>query len=146
MKRPHPLLFLGIAFLVLGIMLIAYSVRSGGSELYFVLVFPVLHGSDLYGILGMLLILAAFIVLPLSFAYQQAMGGDAGPVSLDYDKYGDPDIDRKRVKSSLGGVIFIGPIPIIFGSNRGVARWMMVVAGIIAVIIAVVFILQIYRL
>lgn len=155
MKKPHPLLALGLISLVLGIVLIAYSVKSGGSELFFVLIFPVLYGSDLYGILGMLLLLAAFIILPLSLAYHQASGSD-GPKSYKKDAgsggegreyYTDMDygIERKKVKSSTSGVIFIGPIPIIFGSDKGVARWMMVVAGIIAVIIAVIFILQIYR-
>lgn len=34
-----------------------------------------------------------------------------------------------------GGVIFIGPIPIVFGSNRRVAKWMFIAAIIITVVL-----------
>ena len=45
-----------------------------------------------------------------------------------------------------GGVIFIGPIPIVFGSDKGIAKWMIVVGVIIAVIMLLMFVLQIFRM
>jgi len=36
-----------------------------------------------------------------------------------------------------GGVIFIGPIPIVFGSNRRIAKWMIAVAVAITILLIV---------
>jgi uncharacterized protein (TIGR00304 family) len=47
---------------------------------------------------------------------------------------------------STGGVVFIGPIPIIFGSDKRIARWMIVVGGLIGFVMLVVFLLQLSRL
>lgn len=34
-----------------------------------------------------------------------------------------------------GGIIFIGPIPIVFGSNRRVAKWMLFAAIVLAALL-----------
>lgn len=40
-----------------------------------------------------------------------------------------------------GGIVFIGPIPIVFGSNRRVAKWMLIAAIVLAVLLVVLTLL-----
>ncbi|AKA72543.1 DUF131 domain-containing protein [Saccharolobus solfataricus] len=44
-------------------------------------------------------------------------------------------------KAQVGGVIFIGPIPIVFGSSKGIAKWMIIVAVILFVLIVIFYFL-----
>lgn len=45
--------------------------------------------------------------------------------------------EEKEEKTEYGGVIFIGPIPIVFGSNKKIAKTMLV----IGIVIFIIFIL-----
>ncbi|MCY0860414.1 MAG: DUF131 domain-containing protein [Sulfolobaceae archaeon] len=44
-------------------------------------------------------------------------------------------------KTQAGGIIFIGPIPIVFGSSKEITKWMLIIALIIAIILIVLYIL-----
>ncbi len=44
-------------------------------------------------------------------------------------------------KTHVGGVIFIGPIPIVFGSSKGIAKWMLIVAVILVILMVIFYIL-----
>ncbi|MCH4815405.1 MAG: DUF131 domain-containing protein [Saccharolobus sp.] len=44
-------------------------------------------------------------------------------------------------KTQVGGVIFIGPIPIVFGSSKGIAKWMLIVAVILFILMVIFYIL-----
>jgi len=48
---------------------------------------------------------------------------------------------EEKERTEAGGVIFIGPIPIIFGTSRRIEKWMMIVALIITLILVVLFLL-----
>ncbi|QGA53442.1 DUF131 domain-containing protein [Sulfolobus sp. E5-1-F] len=48
--------------------------------------------------------------------------------------------DRDQ-KTQVGGVIFIGPIPIVFGSSKGIAKWMLIVAIILFILMIIFYIL-----
>ncbi len=49
--------------------------------------------------------------------------------------------NNQENKTQAGGVIFIGPIPIVFGSSKEITKWMLIVALIIAIILIVLYIL-----
>ncbi|PSO06972.1 hypothetical protein B9Q04_13345 [Candidatus Marsarchaeota G2 archaeon BE_D] len=55
------------------------------------------------------------------------------------DDHGEEKTEDKSGKGQVegGGVIFIGPIPIVFGSNKRIAKWMVIAA--ILITIALVF-------
>jgi len=57
---------------------------------------------------------------------------------IEYSEYGDVDKPHMSKKTSIktGGVVFIGPIPIVFGSNWKIAAILM----FLAIIMMVVFI------
>ncbi len=45
--------------------------------------------------------------------------------------------DKTESRVEGGAVIFIGPIPIVFGSNKKVAKWMIIAAALITLILVV---------
>ncbi len=51
----------------------------------------------------------------------------------------DEEGKEEERKSEYGGVIFIGPIPIIFGSSKKVSKWMIVVALIITLVLVALY-------
>ncbi|MCG3108543.1 hypothetical protein L3N51_00825 [Metallosphaera sp. J1] len=53
---------------------------------------------------------------------------------------GEESSEEQR-KAEAGGVIFIGPIPIIFGTSKKIEKWMLIVALVITVILVVLFVL-----
>ncbi|AFH43365.1 DUF131 domain-containing protein [Fervidicoccus fontis] len=44
-----------------------------------------------------------------------------------------------------GGIIFIGPIPIIFGSSKNITKSLLIVAMVISLVLIVVYILSFLR-
>jgi uncharacterized protein (TIGR00304 family) len=49
--------------------------------------------------------------------------------------------EEEKGDIQAGGVIFIGPIPIVFGSSREVAKWMLILAVIIAALLIFLYVL-----
>jgi len=52
---------------------------------------------------------------------------------------GKPSVEKERGEVKAGGVLFIGPIPIVFGTDEEVAKWSLVI-GLIMVILLVLYI------
>ncbi len=76
--------------------------------------------------------------------YRQRYRGDYGGYR-DYEEYKHEfeDGDKERAKVRGGGVILIGPIPIVFGESR-FAVYALILA-IILMILSIVFIFMSYR-
>lgn len=114
------------AFLVQGVV-------SGGLHVAFIFVIPVVYGSGFQGPAAAALLVIAFIILAFSGTvrplegYPGAEGGEAGVAGAG--------------RRSFGGVIFIGPVPIVFGSGRKVAAWMVVAGIVLSVLLILAFIL-----
>ncbi len=53
-----------------------------------------------------------------------------------------PENESDESHNEAGGVIFIGPVPIVFGSNRRLARWMLLVALIISALLFATFLIS----
>jgi uncharacterized protein (TIGR00304 family) len=47
--------------------------------------------------------------------------------------------EQEERKTEVGGVIFLGPIPIIFGSSKNISKWMLVVAAIITIVLILLY-------
>ncbi len=109
-------------------------VGVGLGELHFglLLFIPVVYGSGLAAGIAALLIFAAFILFAVSFG--RTAEEHAGPEST-YS--GDRREAATAVRKGVGGVIFIGPIPIIFGSDRKIAGYMMILAVVILVLLVI---------
>ena len=114
---------LSIIFFILGI-------RAGDVEVGFFLIFPFLIGFGPYAIFGFFFAFLAIVLFMLGLATRKS--GDA---SLDENAYDTHH--KKSIKG--GGVILVGPIPIVFGSSWKIAILMMILSVILIIEISFFF-------
>lgn len=121
--------------------LIAAGIAYGQLHIGFIVIIPVIYGTGPAAILAAVFVFAAFLLFALS-----AMRGMSGE-STDYmQQVEEPgrDATDHRQRRRFGGVVFIGPIPIIFGSDRKIGGYMLVAAIVILILILVSFILGVF--
>ena len=102
---------LGLASLLAGGLLLAYAAMNGDVRVGLFLIVPFVYGTGLAPFLGMLLVMAGLFMLAAS-TFTGALPAGEG-----------------RVESRSGGVVLLGPIPIVWGSDRRILPWM-VAAGV----------------
>ena len=117
---------------VLGIIFFFIGILAGDVEAGFVLIFPFLVGSGTYAVLGFLFMFIAIILFIFGFARTARESID---LPFDEDTY---DIKRKKSVKG-GGVVLIGPIPIVFGTSWKIAVLLMIVAIILIITISIFF-------
>ena len=122
--------FLAAAALwVAAVALIVHSVLDGGATVTLVIIVPVVSGSSPEFLVGVVLLIAGFVVLWFSFAYAEPETPPAPPSGTG-----------SSVPGGAGGVVLIGPVPIVFGSWRGIsrrARWLLALVGALVLIVFV---------
>jgi uncharacterized protein (TIGR00304 family) len=123
--------FFSFICLFLGIILLFFGFLSGDVEAGVFVIFPFFMGSGILTFLGFELIMIAFFLYIFSFT--QLKQDDDNEIS-------DLEPDTKT-KIKGGGVVLIGPIPIVFGSNPKIAIILMIIA-----IIVIFFTFFIFRL
>lgn len=140
--RRTAVLWLALLLFVLAGATLAAGVAEGMLHVGFFIIFPVIYGSGVLPLAAFLLILIAFILLfTLPFSYTVESERFQEKYTVPTDK-SDQQVQREY-RSEFGGVIFIGPIPIIFGRGGRMTRYMIVVAAIIAVLL-ILYILLIF--
>ena len=136
----HPTSLAATVALALSTCLAVFSVAEGIADrqlgVAIFLFLPVIYGTGPFAFMTVFFIFLSFVLL---FVVISTRGpGTLG--SSPYDTYsGDSHNAHEDAHSTeeqhgqerkFGGVIFIGPIPIIFGSSRKMARYMIVIAVI----------------
>jgi uncharacterized protein (TIGR00304 family) len=111
---------------ILGIILLGLSVASGEGSASIVLIIPVFSGSGIFSFVGVLCIMAALMIGFMGIAQKMAESEKSQP-----NEKKTPS-DKKPLKG--GGVVLIGPIPIVFGSSPKAAMILMVMAIIIMIV------------
>jgi len=120
-----------IGLFAAGVICIMAAVLSGDADVSLFLVFPVFSGSSSLFMLGTVLIVFSFI---LGFMFLMMGQMELARADLDTFRTGaEPDGPAGRGR--YGGVVLIGPVPIAFGSDKGMALAMLV-AGIVVAIVA----------
>jgi uncharacterized membrane protein len=128
------LLLAAVATWVAGIALIAWSILEKSASVALLVIFPVVSGSSASFLLGVALLIGGFLLLPLALAYD---GVEPAP-SLGST---DTELPAPRSAGSAGGFVLVGPVPIVFGSWKGVSRrtrWLLALAGTVLLIVALV--------
>lgn len=136
-----------LALFVAGVALIVASVATGEGRLFLFLVFPGIITGGILGVLGFLLIVLSFLVG--SFQVWRSMVA-APPAS--YQRWEQPGTEpppsgsprSETPRRRFGGILLLGPIPIVFGSDRKIALAMMVL-GIALTAVALVLFLLVLR-
>ncbi len=107
------------ALIILGIFFFFLSLIYGEGGLALFFIFPVFYSTGLYGALGTLLIFAGIMLL---FFYPFFSYPSTVPQNLEvYNEQRRCEPEQNPSKVHYGGVILIGPIPIVFGSDKNYA-------------------------
>src|SRR5437870_10320348 len=102
--------WLGPASFLAGVLTMALAVARREASVYLVLIIPVIVGTGPLAFLGVFLVFAGFLLTFLLWPFRfeaEPEGQDIRPVSSE----GAP-----RARRWVGG-LFLGPIPVIFGSD-----------------------------
>ena len=110
--------FFSLIFFIIAIFLFVLGMFSGDVQTGFFVVFPFISGSGIYAFLGMIFLLVSILLFVFGFG-------------IRYEK--DKTINREKTSVKDGGVVLIGPIPIVFGSNWRIALVLMIVAIILII-------------
>jgi uncharacterized protein (TIGR00304 family) len=108
---------IGILFFLLGYL-------NGEVEVGIFLIFPFIIGSGIFVLVGFFLIFFAVFVSILGFGRHIR---DIDDSDINKDQYSI----SKKTSVKGGGVILIGPIPIVFGSNWKITVLLMILTTII---------------
>ncbi len=129
--------FLAIAIMLLicGIALLGYSVAEGESSAGVFVVFPVLIGEGIWAFLGMMCIMGALLFGFMGFGARFAGFGDFDSTEpRESQRPGQPPRQKTGPAVKGGGVVLIGPIPIIFGSDTKLTIVLVVLAIVMMVV------------
>lgn len=108
--------------LIIGIVFFSIGFFAGEAEAGVFIIFPFISGSGVFPLLGFIFIFIAIILY--SFGFMR-----------NITSYNSDDLtSEKKTSVKGGGVVLIGPIPIVFGSNWKIALVLMIVAIIIIII------------
>jgi uncharacterized membrane protein len=121
-----------VALLAAGIALVADAVGRGGASVTLFAIVPVVTGSSVEFLFGVVLLLVGFVTLPLAFLAGAEPAGAPGPRA--------PPPHSEAPPTEVGGLLLIGPVPIFFGRWQNVSRATKVavaVAGAAALIVLV---------
>ena len=129
-----------LLFLIGGCALLGYAVASGEANVAIVVFIPVIYGSGAMAFLGIICIIAAiflgFVGFTNRFAGEEASGQEP---STSKTRPPQPTEYKPRKSVKGGGVVLIGPIPVIFGSDTKTAIILAVLAIVLIVIVAFLF-------
>jgi uncharacterized protein (TIGR00304 family) len=120
---------LGPAILVGGLLTLAFAVMREDATLYLIVIVPVVVGTGPLALLGILLVFVGFF---LTFFLWNA--GTPLPLVAPMEVPETPAFEaaeRVPPKRRWGGVVFLGPIPLVFGSDPQMTRLMLVLGGIL---------------
>lgn len=136
---------LSFALAVAGALLLAWGLPREGGELYFVVVFPVLVLRGPLSALGAFLLFFGVFLGFFSLvrrvparlfppAGASATGSVAGPQGV-----GESSAQGREGKRRFGGVLLLGPVPIVFGSGAKVTTAMLILALALTTLLVLVF-------
>ncbi|MDD1769262.1 MAG: DUF131 domain-containing protein [Methanomassiliicoccales archaeon] len=114
-----------------GIVISIVSIAQGQMRVALFLIFPVFYAEGILPAIGIALLFMGMVALFLAF-FASVANGRVRPDqdNRSFDGIGTGDEGKPKVKA--GGVVLIGPVPIIFGSD-----WRMAVTAIILAILLV---------
>jgi len=148
--------YVWLIIVALGIALTAYSVYIEESKLVLAVIIPLVMVSGVYGTVGIALIILGMVVDVLIFFSSGGMvyemdereepaKKEEKPQARPAKKGEGPPVG-KSMSSNKGAILFIGPIPIVFGSDRRVAKVLLILGVVLFVVVFVGFFLMYFLL
>lgn len=124
-----------------GVALIIASISNGEGEVGLFLIFPFIVIQGWIGAVGSLLLVLAIISMFIGLWTSATQFPGQAPDGTD------SPTPVARPKRDYGGVVLIGPIPIVFGSDEKIAKSMLIIAvAILAAFVLVFLILSLSKM
>ncbi len=117
----RPIGLVGPALLLVGLALLGLALARGEANLYLVLVVPVVTGSGILAASGVLLIFAGFF-LTFLLGPIRTIGV---PPEVDASHAQDSPMAPPPSSRRWGGILFLGPLPVVLGSDLRMNRAML---------------------
>ena len=121
-----------IIFFLGGIILLIHGALSGDITAGVFFIFPYLISRNVIPVVGGIFLFFSIVLYMLSTSYHIY----DGPHEEKDDYLHD---DKKKKRSISGGVIMIGPVPIVFGSNWKIALLLLLVSLLFIILVSVLF-------
>jgi uncharacterized protein (TIGR00304 family) len=123
---------LGLALLVAGVLATVLGVLTGDIQVGLALFFiPYLQSSTWLGGMTILLIFAGIATLVLDGIFGMSQAHQVEEVG--------PEGSGDRLKPEIGGVVLIGPIPIVFGSSNRAALLALITVALLVMALMLAF-------
>ncbi|MGQ0798345.1 MAG: TIGR00304 family membrane protein [Methanobacteriota archaeon] len=126
----RPIRLLGPALFAAGIVVVTVAVARGEASLLVVLVVPVVQATGGLGALGILLLVVGFVASFFALSFRTEPEADNVRTAAPSEAVPPPAATRAR---RWGGVVFLGPVPIVFGSDARMTRAMLLLGLVLFV-------------
>lgn len=145
-KRRTPLLpvmrvlsLLTLLLLIVGVALLFHGFRIGEGEVYLFLIFPVFVSRGPASLAGSLLILVGIFVGFLSLGGPLSSRLQAIPTTqTPGDTIAGPPA-KTAGRRKFGGVVLLGPVPIVFGSEVRITTAVLIMGSVLTVTLLLLF-------
>ncbi len=118
-----------------GVALVALALREGQAVVGIAIVVPFVVGTSIAFLLGVAALFLGFVTLPLAF-----------PPAEETATLAPSTPPAGEARASWGGIVLIGPVPLLFGSARNVPNWVRYVAAAVGAVVLAVFVVVVVGL
>ena len=118
--------------LIIGFSLIVFAAITGEADVALFLIFPVIYGGGWLMLAGIVLVFISFILF-FMIPFQNISRKE------EYREHKGWAEEEGPRESKYGGVIFIGPIPIVFGKDKDITQKMLYMALILVITLIIVY-------
>ena len=129
-------LLVSLAVFLSGLFLLAYAISRGDASFYLVLFIPVINITGSTGFIGVLMVFFGIFLLFTTPHASQEIKRPTGST--------DQAPRNSSSKSGFGGLVMIGPIPILFGSSEKMTL-LAAMAGVAVLLIVLFLVLFSFR-
>ena len=150
MVRADRLLALSLVMVLGGIALLVWAGYRGEAELYLFIIFPVVTGSGAVFAVGVLIFIIGIPLLFMAIGMRSMEGMADGegyqaapPSRAPAAQPSQAQAPPPQEGPGFGGVVFIGPIPIVFGSQKRTGK-LMLAGAIVFGILLIVFLVGLF--
>jgi len=127
--------FLSFILFLFGIGCFLIAFLEGNVHVGVFFIFPFFIGEGVWSVLGVLLLFLSIV----SFMIRPFNKIESRPVFNEYTTNPqNSDEPYRQKKGKFGGIIFIGPIPIIFGQDKKTTAYLLLLGIIIFVVLSVI--------
>ncbi len=134
----RPIRLVGPALFVVGVGALVVAFLQNEATLSLFVIFPVVTATGGWAVLGILLMVAGFFLFFITWPMGAASVSPPVEAGVSPPAAGAPPIAAQGPQRRWGGVVFVGPLPVVFGSDQKVTQWMLIL-GVVLFVALVVF-------